>query len=418
MPDKSLSKLGGRVLTQLGDGPSHEEVMAQRQRFLLAAEHQRATPWRFAFAGIGMAFAATALVFGIYSALEGGTIPFWIDADETPGIEGQWVEAGEARPVSIRFEGGSVFVLDKNAAARVVTAKHKKVVVDLSKGHVRCRVHGNGETGWVVRAGTYRVRVTGTEFSVDWDPGAAQLDVGVDYGSVLVFGAALGEHGVKLSGGDHLSVGGARTTIAKNKMIEEDRGEETEEEEQGGQDLVQTPPSNAERERSRPARPRPYKHTPKELGWRELYAEKDYNKVVDLITDQGLEQFIAGAGSKDLWRVGKAARYTRRGDVAHRVLEGLVDRFPGTKDAQNATFVLGRVAMELQKNPRAAQKWFTQYLSQSPRGPLAEEALGRLIDVCRQTGQNAAARKHAERYLSRYPTGPYAQLAESVASRR
>ena len=130
----------------------------------------------------------------------------------------------------------------------------------------------------------------------------------------------------------------------------------------------------------------------------------------------GLEPFIQSASEQELWQVGKAARYARRGDVAHRVLQALINRFPNRPRSLEGTFLLGRVEMELQGDPSAAQKWFEQYLSQAPSGPLAEESLGRLIDVCRLTGKDAAAQKYARRYLSSYPIGPFAQLAQSVLS--
>lgn len=419
MSDKSLSKLGAEVIARLGDGPSQGEVMEQRRRFLLAAKHQTPARWRMAITVVAAAAAVIGIGFWGLSLVQGGNIPFWIGGTETPGVEGQWVEAGAVKTVSIHFEGGSEFVLDKNGAARVVAANHEKVIFDLSQGRVKCRVNGNGKTGWIVRAGTYRVRVTGTEFSVNWDPGDSRLEVGVTDGCVLVVGASLGEHGVKLSAGDHLSAGGAQPTVIRNKLPEEDEEELAAQEiaarGEGVRDSLRPPTSQAEQRALVKARKRQDNRKTEQTSWQELYAEKDYSKVVDLITEQGLDRFIASAGSRDLWRVGKAARYSRRGDTAHRVLEGLVERFPKSQQAQNATFVLGRVAMELQDDPGAAQEWFNRYLSKNPDGPLAEEALGRLIDVCRHMGHGAAARKYADRYLTRYPGGPYAELAQSVS---
>lgn len=415
MSDNSLSKLGTEVVAQLGPGPTPQDVMAQRRSFLFAAQPRRSPPRPLALFAVGTAVLA-GLVLAIFTFVQLKDLPFWIGPDQTPGVEGQWVEASEAKPLPIHFEGGSEFVLDKGAAARVVHANFKTVILDLSKGRVECRVHGNGKTGWLVRAGTYRVQVTGTAFSVVWDPGDAQLEVTVTHGSVLVFGAALGEHGVKLSAFDHLSVGRDKTTITQDTRPEERLAQQVEAQEPDLRGIDPNPPLTTRPEPSTagpqnsPAR----KPKPKEPGWKELYGQKDYDKVIELITAQGLDQFIGDASAPELWEVGNAARYTRRGDVAQRVLKGLINRFPGSQWTPNGTFLLGRVAMELQGNPGAAQTWFEQYLSMAPGGPLAEESLGRLIDVCRLSGKNETAQKYARRYLSNYSGGPFAQLAQSV----
>src|SRR5207247_10434414 len=63
-------------------------------------------------------------------------------------------------------------------------------------------VHGTA-TAWVVRAGPYRVRVTGTRFAVDWR--SPKLEVSLYEGAVTVEGGVLGA-GVPLQAGRRLTV--------------------------------------------------------------------------------------------------------------------------------------------------------------------------------------------------------------------
>lgn len=92
----------------------------------------------------------------------------------------------------------------------------------------------------------------------------------------------------------------------------------------------------------------------------------------------------------------------------------MTKRFPASKEARNATFLLGRVSEELLHNPTGAQRWYEQYLSMGPKGPLYEQSLGRLIDVYRQTGGHQKAQNYAKTYLSKFPKGSFAESAHSA----
>jgi len=95
---------------------------------------------------------------------------------------------------------------------------------------------------------------------------------------------------------------------------------------------------------------------------------------------------IASSSVEELWDIAQAARYTNDGVIARRVLLGLRRRFPATHQAENAAFLLGRLAMDDEGDVRVARQWFEHYLETAPGGALAEEALGRLVDVCRRSG--------------------------------
>ena len=72
-----------------------------------------------------------------------------------------------------------------------------------SRGALQAHVIHAATTSWILHAGPYRVRVTGTRFGLSWRAGAAGLSL--YEGSVVVDGAALGS-GVPVRAGQRLTV--------------------------------------------------------------------------------------------------------------------------------------------------------------------------------------------------------------------
>jgi len=105
----------------------------------------------------------------------------------------------------------------------------------------------------------------------------------------------------------------------------------------------------------------------------------------------------------------RAARFVGREDVSKGALLSCRRRFPGTRDAAMAAYLLGRNAA-----PTEAVKWFSTYLAEQPDGVWAREASGRLIEANRASGNARAAREAAKQYLDRYPAGPHAVFAKKV----
>ena len=112
--------------------------------------------------------------------------------------------------------------------------------------------------------------------------------------------------------------------------------------------------------------------------------------------------------------LGDVARYA--GDLARSQQAYLAvrQRFPGP-DAGSATFALARMAFEAPDDAQAIH-WLDVYRRENPDGPLAREALGRLLEVYVRTHDDATARRAARLYLDTYPSGPHAKLARSVLS--
>ena len=406
---KPLEDLGTVIADAMGEGPSEDRLMEQRRDFLSHVAQTRRGGGRIqVFALAAAAAAVIAAVLGIVFKLNmEEPLPFWIGSDRTAGTEGQWVRAESAALLPIRFQGGSEVSLSSDAAARIITSTTDAVRIDLATGKVDCSINGNHHTTWQVEAGPYTVKVTGTVFSTEWHPNGSKLDVTVSRGSVLVTGANLNSHGVQLSVGDHLRVDGEKALIALNPESTEEPSAEV--------DVASSVEVAPEPEIA------PVLTQDDHSGSNEAPAQSERVRIStpkNAPADQSeLDRLIAEGDVEALWQFAMQARYNRNGADAKSALMTIRERFGSSKRAETAAFVLGRVYLELQGSPAGAAKWFKRYLSETPNGPLAEEALGRLFDAYDRSGRAETAKRYAEQYLSKYPSGLFAESARQVLNR-
>ncbi len=420
-----LERVGKEIAETLGSGPLDDRYETQK-RDLLSVVSTKERPFRLRALS---AAAVAAVLVGVLciSLIKERQIPlpFWVGEQLSAGDQGSWIESLPGETLPVRFEGGSRLELADETAVRVLMSNNENVKIDLDKGKIRARIRGNGKTKWSMKAGPYQVAVMGTTFSVFWATATSSLSVSVTEGLVLVNGAGLSEHGISLAAGDHLEVDGNKVMVdlksgrnAKKSSTSKSHSEPAvpddvevaaEVEEEQKVDIIR----ESSKRTSSIARSIS-KKTPESGAWKELYKRNDYAGTVDAAEKEGLSSLYTTLNREDLWRLASAARYARRGRVATDVLLAIRERFSGSRRAHAATFLLGRVALELGYNTRRAGKWFKIYLNENPSGPLAEEALGRLIDACDKAGDGKEARRNAGLYLSRYPNGLFTELARSV----
>jgi hypothetical protein len=148
----------------------------------------------------------------------------------------------------------------------------------------------------------------------------------------------------------------------------------------------------------------------REPSWRDLAARGKYNDALAAAERAGFAQELDRASSPDLAALADAARYAARPALARQALLAQRRRF-GARGS--SAFLLGKIAAD-QQGGADAVRWFETYLREEPGGALAEQALGRILEL--QKGNPATARAAAERYLARYPNGVHAALARSLAS--
>ncbi|MDD5309948.1 MAG: hypothetical protein PHU25_21735, partial [Deltaproteobacteria bacterium] len=158
-------------------------------------------------------------------------------------------------------------------------------------------------------------------------------------------------------------------------------------------------------------------HGARPSAWKTLCDRGDFAGAMAAAQSEGLPGLLETLNMNDLWQLADAARYAKKGDVTARALLAFRSRFASSQKTRVAAFLLGRASMELTHDAAGAQRWFETYLAEDPNGPLAEEALGRLIDAGNRAGDTERARKAAVEYLKRHPGGVFTELARSAAGR-
>jgi outer membrane protein assembly factor BamD (BamD/ComL family) len=59
-------------------------------------------------------------------------------------------------------------------------------------------------------------------------------------------------------------------------------------------------------------------------------------------------------------------------------------------------------------------RWFQSAYQEQPRGPLAQESLGRLMEAQQKQGDGWGAWETASKYLRQFPDGPHAAAAREL----
>ncbi|HEY2510311.1 MAG TPA: hypothetical protein VGI39_05630 [Polyangiaceae bacterium] len=400
---------------------SEAKHVAGRARFLTAVEeeagHARS---RFAMrSAMAMAAAVVLVAGGVGVQKWRAAGPEWTVDGKV--ASGEFVRAPTAASATIDFEDGSAVVLSGASRARVVHGDHHHVVLEGGKAEVRI---GRGvQLAWAFDAGPFTVKASKGGLAMAWSGEGEQLDVWPHDAETVVQGGVVGA-GVTLHGGDHLT---ARVREGDLRIVRADGGVTT---------AVAPPPPppvttngaaaappatgtapdaapSAATPVSTPASPT----TPAHTSWSALVARGDYDTVLREADGVGIDSVLAHRPLSDLAALADASRYRSRTDVAQRALTTERSRFPSSKEAHTAAFLLGRLADDQSHDATAAVRWYDRYLSESSTGPFASDALGRKMIAVERTQGADAARPIAEQYARRFPHGAYAAQAEELRTR-
>jgi TolA-binding protein len=144
-----------------------------------------------------------------------------------------------------------------------------------------------------------------------------------------------------------------------------------------------------------------------------MLAAGNFRGVLESAEARGVGPSLGHGTLADLVALADAARYAHEKGLAKRGLLAERERFPGTAEARAAAFVLGRMADDAGVSGEAL-RWYDAYLSESPRGSFAAEALGRKLVALVRSGDTRAARSVAGAYVERFPSGAHAAYAREV----
>ena len=150
--------------------------------------------------------------------------------------------------------------------------------------------------------------------------------------------------------------------------------------------------------------------------WSERLADGDAAGIVAEAQRRGIINVLATASSEDLAALADAARFRGQDHLARRVLLAQRGRFPGTLRAEEASFLLGRLADGPGGRSADALAWYDRYLHEAPSGGYSAEAMGRMMIVLERQQRIDEARAVATAYLRRFPQGVYARAARAVTS--
>ena len=327
------------------------------------------------------------------------------------GQVGELLAAPKARALRLDFSDASRVSLSGASEARVLALDATGANLKLERGHAEVSVVHASETRWQVETGPFRTEVVGTRFAVDWDPALGRFALELFEGQVRVNGPGLRQDCV-------VSQGSSLSASLRTGTFEGPCGLGRKLEAEGS--AASKPPSAVAPSTVAASAVAPsatLTAAPIETAtvrWQALAAAGRHQAAWDEVMSQGLETARARASAQDLLMLADLARFTGHADTAVSLLLGLRSRFSASSEARQAAFLLGRVAADQQGAPGTAASWFSTYLSESPQGAFAHEALGRLLESQQRAGDQLAAHQSASTYLARYPAGPHAALAHRV----
>jgi hypothetical protein len=379
--------------------PQQERDSAAEQRFLSsfrehAAEQERRAArggpgyWRYGLVFAGVLSAAVAVLEVSRQFRSEEALSYRVTrGGAEPGRE---IEA-KSQPVQLDFSDGTSVTVEPRSRARVAETTERGARFRLDSGKMSFDVVPHPERGhWLVEAGPFRVRVTGTVFSVEWSEVAGSLDVTVTRGHVIVEGA------------------GQRRELGPGDSFHH----------QDPTKGVERPPPPPALSPTAAATSRvAAKPTPKEppTSWSELVASGSFSAVLEAVEQRGVAACLDSCSRDDLRAFVDAARLGGQAALADRALLAQRARFAGSTDAASAAFLLGRSA-EARRDDRAVG-WYDTYLSEAPQGRFAGDALGHKLLLLSKTDRARAA-VVAREYLARFGSGPYAAHAKSLIEPR
>ncbi len=343
------------------------------------------------------ALAASALLSAALVLLllpHGAPLEFAVGPLRTAGVEKRWI-ATQKEPLPLYFSDGTEVEVKPSSRVRVTELTREGATLNLEAGKLSVHVVHQRGARWTVAAGPYTVRVVGTEFEVSWDGEREVFDLNVRQGAVKVEGPVLL--------GDRTVSAAERLTLAPNSGLRLSSS---------------TAPPPAVTPSTAPAiadLPAPTAASA-EPSWQALAKRGEHQKALEVVRRRGFDRLAPELGAEDLLSLADVARYGGEEARANKLLLSVRQRFPSSASAGVAAYTLG-VTADRKGDLGGAARWFSTYLAEQPGGPLAREALGRLMEAESRLGQTAQAQTSAKKYLERYPQGPHRDVAKRLLSR-
>jgi hypothetical protein len=324
--------------------------------------------------------------------------------------EDRSLDVGSGPPHTVRFSDGTEVRVEQGTQARIRFVSDHGAELALARGALHAAVIHSATSEWRFDAGPFVVHVTGTAFGLSWDPEADRFELRLEHGSVTVSSPVVNDP-IPVRAGQWLTIRPRSNEVFIRDLLARPVSDEPEREPEAPS--VEHEASAAPSASSGAApQPKPAADSAPHTWAQDLLRGKA-DRIVDDALRRGLDGCLADSSPSELAALADAARYTRRNDVARRVLLAERRRFVGSRTAADAGLLLGRLA-EAEQNDSQALSWFDTYLAEAPSGAHASEALGRKMAIVRHSVGAAAARAVAQEYLEKYPDSTYSSAARAI----
>jgi hypothetical protein len=404
--DARSAGLAAFVVSQVEAPSAGAQTSARAVEILLASRARETRRRRTVGAGVALgALTAAGLAAGMAIIRLPPTLSYTVDGGAP--LPSGYVRSSAGHEQDLAFSDGTNIHVLPSTSARVLDVGRHGARFMLEDGRAHVQVAHRPGADWQVQAGAYLIHVHGTTFFVEWNAPQSRLDLQMESGVVSVDGPRSGDT-VILRGGQSLSVrlDGSRVVATTPPTLAARASSFTGSETVPVSPALEAPP---------PPRYAPNAAPPPAL-WSERLADGEAAGIVAEAQRRGVARVLAGASSEDLAALADAARFRNQDHLARRVLLAQRLRFPGTLRAEEASFLLGRLADGPGGRARDALVWYDRYLREAPSGAYAAEAMGRMMLVLERQQRIGEARTVAAAYLRRFPDGVYARAARAVAS--
>jgi len=413
--DARSAGLAAFVVSQVEAPSAGTQTSARAVEILLASRARETRRRRTVGAGVALgALTAAGLAVGMAVIHLPPTLSYTVDG--AAPLPSGYVRASAGHEQDLAFSDGTNIHVLPSTSARVLDVGRHGARFMLEDGRAHVQVAHRPGADWQVQAGAYLIHVHGTAFFVEWNAPQSRLDLQMESGVVSVDGPRAGDT-VILRGGQSLSVwlDGSRVVATTHPTLAARASTLTGSETVPVSPALEAPPPPASTASVDTPRYAPNAAPPRAL-WSERLADGEAAGIVAEAQRRGVARVLAGASSEDLAALADAARFRNQDHLARRVLLAQRLRFPGTLRAEEASFLLGRLADGPGGRARDALVWYDRYLREAPSGAYAAEAMGRMMLVLERQQRIGEARTVAAAYLRRFPDGVYARAARAVAS--
>ena len=371
---------------------------------------------------------ATKVALSVFAAAAAFAVVFWSTTRVRPityeiaggsRFESGYLSASPDRAAVIRFSDGSAIDAAPGTRLRVDSTQNDGARVLLERGSANARIHHGKTSSWLFVAGPFEVHVVGTHFNLTWDPSKEEVDLTLDEGTVELK-SPLGQGPFVVRKGQKF-----RASLLTRSVRMDDANAIA----ASSVEPVQEPPAALAQESASDPRvatgdesavssnPNSTGNALKASGarhdsWQSLVSQGRFKSVVEAAESRGVDGCLSFCSLGDVRALADAARYTGRSDLAERSLLAIRQRAAAGSQRSAAAFLLGRSSES--RGQGSASSWYDTYLSESPNGEFAADALAGKMRITVRTQGTAAARPLAMQYLQRYPNGAHADSARKI----